>query len=134
MLAAEIDGRQVDPLHPLPGVHPRLEDGVVVGRADAGVVAADVDPAETPGHLAVQRLHLVRGGHVGPHEDPVDRRGHLAPGGLVEVHDGHRRPLGGEALAHGTADAAGAAGHDGDAVDQAAGVGRCLGHGSPIPS
>ena len=123
MLAAQIDRREVDPLHTVPRLEPGVEDGVVVGRADAGVVAADVEPAEVGGHLAVQRLHLVGGRHIGPDEHAVDRCRHLATGLLVEVDDGHRGALGGEALAHGAADAAGAPGDDGDAVDQAAGVG-----------
>ena len=43
VLAAQIDRREVDPLDALPRLEPGVEDGVVVGRADAGVVAADVD-------------------------------------------------------------------------------------------
>ena len=131
VLAAEIHRREVDALDALPRLEPGVEDGVVVGRADAGVVAADVDPAEAGGHLAVQGLHLVGGRHVGPHEHAADRGRHLTAGSLVEVDDGHRGALGGEALAHGAADAAGATGDDGDAVDQAAGVGGGLAHVSP---
>ena len=126
MLAAQVHRRQVDPLHALPRLEAGVEDGVVVGRADAGIVAADVDAAEVAGHFGVERLDLVGGGHVGPDEDAAHRGRHLAPGGLVEVDHGHPSPLGGEALAHGAADAAGAAGDDGDAVDEAAGIGgRC---------
>ena len=123
MLAAQVDRGEVDPLHALPGLEPGVEDGVVVGRADAGVVAADVDAAVAGGHLGVQGLHLVGGRDVGPDEHAVHRRGHGAAGVLVEVDHRHRGALGGEALAHGPADAAGAAGDDGHPVDQAAGVG-----------
>ena len=131
VLAAQVDRREVDPLHALPGVEAGVEDGVVVGRADAGVVAADVDPPEAAGHLAVQRLHLGGGRDVGPHEHAADGSRHLAPGPLVEVDDRHLGPLRGEALAHGAADAAGTTGDDGDPVDQAAGVGGGLAHVTP---
>ena len=80
VLAAQVDRREVDPLHTLPRLEPGLEDGVVVGRADAGVVATDVDAAEVGGHLAVQRLHLVGGRDVGPDEHAADRCRHLAAG------------------------------------------------------
>jgi len=42
-LAAQVDRRQVDLLHPAPGLQPGLEDRVVLGWRDAGVVAEDVD-------------------------------------------------------------------------------------------
>ena len=127
MFAAQVHRGEVDPLHALPRLEPGVEDGVVVGRADAGVVAADVDAAVAGGHLAVQRLDLVRGGDVGPHEHAADRRGHRTAGVLVEVDHRHLRALGREALAHGAADAAGAAGDDATVLEPAGvvtGVGR----------
>ena len=44
-LAAQVDAGQVDLLHPPPGLEVGVEDRVVVGRADAGVVEGDVDRA-----------------------------------------------------------------------------------------
>ncbi len=134
MLAAQVHRRQVDPLHTLPRIEPGVEDGVVVGRADAGVVAADVDPAVAAGHLAVQRLDLVRGGDVGPHEHAAGRGGHRAAGVLVEVDHRHLRALGGEALAHGAADAAGAAGDDADRVPRAGGRRDRMDSAAPVAS
>ena len=77
VLAAQIHRGQVHPLHAVPRLETRLENGVVVGRADAGVVATDVEAAVAGGHLAVQRLDLVRGGHVGPHEHAANGGGDL---------------------------------------------------------
>ena len=94
VLAAQVDRREVHPLHPVPRLESGLEDGVVVGRADTGVVAADVDAAVAGGHLAVQRLDLVGGRHVGPHEHAADRRRHRAAGFLVQVDHGHDGALG----------------------------------------
>ena len=55
--AAQVDGREVDLLHPLPGLEAGVEDRVVVRRADAGVVAADVDSPEALRHRLVEVLH-----------------------------------------------------------------------------
>ena len=44
-LAAEVDAGQVDLLHPPPRVEVGVEDRVVLGRRDAGVVERDVDRA-----------------------------------------------------------------------------------------
>ena len=44
-LAAQVDGGEVDLLHPAPRVEVGVEDRVVVGRADPGVVERDVDRA-----------------------------------------------------------------------------------------
>ena len=44
-LAAQVDAGQVDLLHPPPGVEAGVQDRVVVGRGDAGVVERDVDAA-----------------------------------------------------------------------------------------
>ena len=76
-LAAQVDRRQVDLLDPLPGVDAGVEDGVVIGRADPGVVAADVDPPEALGHRLVQGLDRGGGRHVHLDEHAVDR---LPPG------------------------------------------------------
>jgi hypothetical protein len=59
VLAAEVDGLEVDVLDALPGVHLRLQDRVVVRRGDAGVVEEDVDAAEVLRRLPVHPLHVV---------------------------------------------------------------------------
>src|SRR5918997_1558224 len=60
VLAAEVDGLEVDALDPLPGVHLRLQDRVVVRRAYAGVVEEDVHAPEVLRRLPVHPLHVVR--------------------------------------------------------------------------
>ena len=92
-LAAQVDRGEVDLLHSAPGVELGVEDGVVVGWADAGVVEGDID-----------RPELVLGGHeqgvdvslahdVAAYEASSDLVGDPRPVRLVEVADDDLGPL-----------------------------------------
>ena len=58
MLAAEVDALRVHVLDPIPRVGLGLEDRVVVGGRDAGVVVEDVDAAVALGRRRVHRRDL----------------------------------------------------------------------------
>ena len=128
VLAAQVHRRQVDALHALPRIESRFEDRVVVGRADAGVVAADVDPPVVAGHLGVEGFHFVGGRHIGLDEHAAHRSRHRTAGLLVEVNDGDRRTFAGEALAHRPPDPAGSSGDDRHPPNESTGIGGRVGH------
>src|SRR6185369_10172640 len=87
VLAAEIDAARVHRLHALPRVEAGLEDRVVVGGGDAGVVVEDVDAAEPLGRCGVHLLHgrLVRDIHL--QGQPADLAGNLLRRCPVDVGD-----------------------------------------------
>ncbi len=129
-LAAQVDGGEVDLLDPLPGLQAGLQDGVVVGRGDAGVVEGDVDAAVGVVRRLEQRLDLLGVGDVDLDEEPADLVGGGFAAGFVDVGADDLRALGGEAAGGGEADAAAGSGDDGGTADQAAangGVGHCAG-------
>ena len=71
-LAAQIDAGEVHVLHSPPGVELGLEDRVVVGRRDPGVVEADVERAETLDGGRVHGGHARGLGDIGVDVEPVD--------------------------------------------------------------
>jgi hypothetical protein len=68
VLAAQEDRREVDVLHPAPGLERRVEDRGVIGRRDAGVVEQHVDVAIGVARPRVRRPDLLGVGDVGLHE------------------------------------------------------------------
>ena len=121
-LAAQVDAGEVDLLHPAPGVEVGVEDRVVVGRADPGVVERDVDRAVGVLGGPEQRVDLLLVGDVdvgvGPRVAVLGRERRAA--GVVDVADDHPGALGDEALDGGQADAGAPAGDHRDAVLDAA--------------
>jgi hypothetical protein len=108
-------------MHPgdrIPIVLAHLVDEVVAG--DAGIVDEDVDRAEPQGHLLDHALDLVGDGDIGLDADRLDprarrdaSRGRLG-GGQIEIAQRHRGAVLGQALGGRLADAARAAGDEGD--------------------
>jgi GMP synthase-like glutamine amidotransferase len=111
VLAAEEDPAQVDVLDPLPGLERGVEDRLVVGRVDPGVVHQDVDPAHLLADPGVGVADLVLVGDVG-----LDRE--LALGLGLEVDADDARALGREQPRRLGADPARGAGDDADPVLQ----------------
>jgi len=74
-LQHSIDTLEVDVLDAVPGLHRRVDDGVVLLRHDAGVVVERVEAAEAAHRLAHQALAVVLARHVGAHEDGVPAPG-----------------------------------------------------------
>ncbi|BFO20053.1 hypothetical protein SHKM778_64410 [Streptomyces sp. KM77-8] len=120
-LAAQEDGGEVDLLDALPGVEPRLQDGVVVGRGDPGVVEGDVDAAVGVPGGPEQCLDLLGVGDVDVHEEAAGLLGGGLAAYLVHVRADDVRALGGEPAGGGEADAAAGSGdHGGTAGEPAA--------------
>ncbi len=87
-LAAQVDAGQVDLLHPAPGVEVGVEDRVVLGRGDAGVVERDVDRAVGVLRGPEQRVDLVLVGDVDVHVRRAAELGRdLGAARVVEVAD-----------------------------------------------
>ena len=117
-LAAQVDAGEVDLLHPAPGVEPGVEDRVVVGRGDAGVVEGDVDAAVRLVGLRRPSPSTCSGvGHVAAHVEPADLLGCGAAAFVVEVGDARpRAPSSANRRDGRQPDAAAAAGDDRGAV------------------
>jgi hypothetical protein len=118
-LAAEVDAGEVDLLHAPPRLDAGVEDRVVVGWRDAGVVEGDVDRPVRRHGLLDQRPHLLGVGHVAAHVPAADLLGQRCPGLVGQVGDDDRRALLGEPAYRRGPDAADASGDDRDAVLQA---------------
>ena len=120
-LAAQVDRGEVDLLHPPPRVEVGVEDRVVLGRADPGVVERDVDRAVGVLGGPEERVDLVLVRHV-----DVDVRRHVGPAELVrrarapavvgQVADDDLGALGDEPAYGRQADARAASGDDRDPV------------------
>jgi hypothetical protein len=119
-LAAQVDRRQVDLLHPAPRLEVRVEDGVVVGRRDPGVVERDVDRAVGVLGRLEQRVDLRPVGHVDVLVDgrllAAELLGERLAAIVVDVADDHLGALGHEPLDGRQTDARAAAGDDRDPV------------------
>ena len=116
VLAAQVDAGQVDLLDPLPGVQAGVQDRVVVGRGDAGVVERDVDPAvagrpprRTGAATAASSAHVAR---RRTRRRPLG--GGLLPAAVVDVDRDHPGALGGEPPRGGQPDPAARPGDDRD--------------------
>src|SRR5919112_1745773 len=114
ILAAQVDALEVHVLDALPGFEPRLQNRVVVGWGDAGVVEEHVYAPEALGRLVVHALHVVRVGYIGVDVDAVNLGGRLFSRLVGEIRDAHAGAFFGETAGGLAADAAAAAGDDGD--------------------
>src|SRR4029078_13353994 len=101
-----------------PGGQVGGQDGIVLGRRDAGVVERDVDTAEGVLGQLEQRVHFVRGGDVGPQIRPAQFCGDIGAADVVDVADDDLRSLGREAPGGGQAEAGATAGDHGDLVSK----------------
>src|SRR5215207_4136415 len=119
MLAAQIDALEIHVLDALPGFEPRLQNGVVVGRGDAGVVEEHVYAAKALRRLAVHPLHVVGVGYVGVDVDALYLGGRLLPRLVCQIRYADAGAFLGEAAGRLAADAAGAAGYDDDLPSEA---------------
>ena len=115
-LAAEHHAEQVDAHHAMEIRQLVVEEARERRAGDAGIVEHHVQAAATLHGEVDQRLHLVGVRDVGALEQrPAAERGReCLPARLVEVRDHDLRALAHEELHRGAADAARAAGHDGD--------------------
>jgi hypothetical protein len=99
-LAAQVDRREVDLLHPPPRIELGVEDRVVVRWADPGVVEGDVHRAEGVLRRPEERVHLLLVRDVDVHVRRVVGATELLddPGSalVVDVADHDLRALGGE--------------------------------------
>jgi hypothetical protein len=114
VLAAQKDTLEVHVLDPLPGVKLCIQDGVVVGRRDAGVVEERIYAAEAFRRLPVHPLNVVWVCDVGVDVEAVELASDLVARLVGEVHYRDAGVLLGEAPGSLSADAAGAAGDDRD--------------------
>src|SRR5215207_3933978 len=111
MLAAQIDALEIHVLDALPGFEPRLQNRVVVGRGDAGVVEEHVYAAKTLRRLAVHPLHVVGIGYVGVDVDAVYLGGRLLPLLVCQIRYADSGAFLVQASCRLAADSAGAAGY-----------------------
>ena len=117
-LAAQVDRGQVDLLDPAPGVQAGVQDRVVVGRGDPGVVERHVHRSEGDVCRAEGRGHVIRRRHVGVHEQAARLRRGLLPGRVVDVDRDHVRAVRREPPRGGQPDpAAGPGDDDGPALE-----------------
>src|SRR3954454_7521337 len=112
VLAAEEDRLQVDVLHALPGIEPGLQDGVVVGRRDPGVVEEHVDAPELVLRALVHPADVVLVRHV-------SRQRKIPRSALLKIGTDDLRALFLEHSDRFGTDAAGRAGYDADLALQA---------------
>src|SRR5258708_26374834 len=119
VLAAQVDGGQVDLLDPAQRVDSGGQDRVVVGRGDAGVIERDVDPAELGGDRVEKVAHVLLAGDVSGDEAPAHLVGSGLPGALVDVDGDDPGALRGHPAGTGQPDAAASSGDDGNPVLQA---------------
>ena len=127
LLAAQVHAGEVDLLDATPGIDAGLQDRIVIGRRDAGVVECDIDTAVgVLGHLE-HRGDVVGTGDVGANEGATDFGRCSCTGCRLHVSDDDLGTLVGEASRGGQADATAATGDDGDASFESTALG--LAHG-----